>query len=177
MLPQLSSERSTILVSALALAGFLLVTGIAPDWATPKTPRGFAKGKSIPVNITLVTADSTDLACAGEVEAAGARCGFDSQGRPWAGATEGKKVLAPYMTLDNVLFLIPDLWEEPAIARQLEKDPPRGARRENLKRFTAKCELKLEEKAENFYVRWLPSAEWSPRPEAWVGSISGCSID
>ena len=132
-------------------------------------------GKSIPVSITLVTADERDLACAGDDEVAGARCAFVKDGSPWSEAAT-KPVLAPYMTVDNVLFLVPDLWSEPALARRLASDPP-SVNRELLRRFTAKCDMKVVGKAKGFYVRWEPAADWGHRDEAWVGTISGCSID
>ncbi|WP_373045185.1 hypothetical protein [Vulgatibacter sp.] len=172
----LSSERQTILFSAVALAIFLLVTGLYPDIGKTRTPtRQIAAGKKIPVSITLVTADANDLACAGNDEVGGARCAFDEDGKPWADAGE-KPVLAPYMTVDNVLFLIPDLWKEPALAKKLAADPP-SIDRERLRRFTAKCELEAVEKAKSFYVRWVPTMEWQHNREAWVGRIAGCSID
>lgn len=172
----LSSERQTILFVTAALAIFLLITGINPDIGKTRTPtRNLAAGKTIPVSITLVTADARDLACAGDVEVGGARCGFAEDGSPWSGAAE-KPVLAPYMTVDNVMFLVPDLWKEPALARRLAADPP-DVPRKQLRRFTAKCDMKVLEKAKSFYVRWEPHMDWSHTPEAWVGAVSGCSID
>lgn len=175
-LASLSNERQTILFVAASLAIFLLITGLFPDLGKTRTPlRGAEVGKRIPVAITLVTADFHDLACAGDQEVAGARCAFDREGRPRT-AAPGAPVLAPYMTVDDVLFLIPDLWSEPALARRLETDPP-DVGRDKLRRFVARCEMTLLGKAKDFYVRWTPNANWSHRSEAWVGRIADCSIE
>ena len=176
MLSSLSSERQTIVFAAAALAVFLLVTGLYPDIGRTRTPtRNLAAGKSIPVSLTLVTADANDLACASSDEVAGARCAFDKDGKPWDGAG-AKPTLAPYMTVDNVLFLIPDLWNEPALAKKLADDPP-NIPRDRQKRFTANCKLTAAEKASSFYVRWMPTADWQHNGEAWVGRLSDCTID
>lgn len=176
MLSSVSSERQTILFAAVALAVFLLITGIYPDIGKTRTPtRSLAAGKSIPVSLTLVTGDSRDLACASSDEVAGARCAFDKDGNPW-GEAGGKPTLAPYMTVDNVLFLIPDLWKEPALAKRLAEDPP-DIPREKQRRFTASCTLTAAERAKGFYVRWVPTMDWSHTPEAWVGRLSACTID
>lgn len=176
LIPELSSERMSIVVVTCALAIFLLSTGLASGRSTVRTARGLSPGKTIPVSITLVTADARDLACAGDMEVGGARCGFRGDGSLWPGPQTGKR-LAPYMTVDNLLFLIPDLWSEPALAAQLQKDPPAGVSRESLKRFAAKCQFTAAGKAEEFFVRWSPTGAWSHRPEAWVGRISDCTID
>jgi len=173
-LSSLTSERQTILFAAVGLALFLLVTGLFPDIGRTRTrTAGLAPGRKIDAHITLVTADANDLACAGEVEVAGARCAFRKDGSP---ADVRGPVLAPYMTVDNVLFLVPDLWSEPALARRLATDPP-NVPREQLRRFTARCEMTIRGKAEDFYVRWQPTADWHFHDQAWVGSIAGCSID
>jgi hypothetical protein len=176
MLSSLSSERQTIVFAAAALAVFLLITGMYPDIGKTRTPtRSLSAGRSIPVSLTLVTADASDLACASSDEVAGSRCAFDKDGKPWDGAGE-KPTLAPYMTVDNVLFLIPDLWKEPALAKRLADDPP-NVSRDKQRRFTANCTLTAAEKAKGFYVRWVPTMDWSHNAEAWVGRLSGCTID
>ena len=176
MLSSVSSERQTILFAAAALAVFLLITGLYPDIGRVRTPtRSLAAGKSIPVSITLVTADSRDLACAWTGEIGGARCAFDKDGKPWSGAGV-QPTLAPYMTVDNVLFLIPDLWREPALAKKLAEDPP-DVDRERQRRFTANCQFTAVDEAKGFYVRWVPSMDWSHTPAAWVGKLSGCRIE
>jgi len=152
------------------------------------TPTNIEKDQQIDVSITLVTADATALACSWDNQVGTSHCEFDASGKPWpspeassslanAGATTAKpSLLSPYMTTDNVLFLIPDLWSEPAIARRFEQEPPGKFERDQLRRFYANCKMRLEQKAKNFKVRWQPTATWDDRNEAWVGRISNCSI-
>lgn len=173
-LRSLSPERQTLLLAIVGLSIFLLITGLYPDLGKRRTPTSALQaGKTIDVSITLVTADSNDLACAGNDVVEGARCAFVRDGSP---ASAQGPVLAPYMTLDNVLFLIPDLWSEPALAQRLAEDPP-NVPRDRLRRFTARCKFTAQQVAKDFYVRWQPNQDWSHRRDAWVGSISGCRID
>ncbi|AKU91721.1 hypothetical protein AKJ08_2108 [Vulgatibacter incomptus] len=172
----MTSERKVILAAAIGLALFLVFTELAPT-AGRSAPSNFAPGKKVPVRITLVSADAYDLACAGSEAVADARCAFEKDGSPSEAAKSGKGILAPYMTVDNVLVLIPDLWSEPALAARLERDQPQGKNRDELKRFNARCDLDVQRKVSGFFVRWLPTAAWSARDDAWAGTISGCSID
>lgn len=169
---EIPPEIKTILWTAGALVVFLLLTSIFPGIGRDATASKLEKGKEIDAAITLITADAVDLACAAEGPVAGSRCGYDSDGRP---VPADLPVLAPYMTVDNVLFLVPDLWKEPALARRLAEDPPRE--RERSKRFTARCRMKLVEKASNFSVRWARDADWGFQKDAWVGTISRCKIE
>jgi len=76
------------------------------------------------------------------------------------------------MTADSQnLFLIPDLWSEPALRARLQADPPRDST--HSKRFEANCKFTPQDQAKDFLVRWAPTGEWSYRESAWVGSIAG----
>lgn len=172
----LNSERLVILAAAVALGIFLVFTELMPS-AERRAPTNFAAGKTVPVRITLVTADAADLACASDDAVGAARCAFTKDGRPTDAARSGVGVLAPYMTVDNALLLIPDLWSEPALARRLSEDAPEGKPRDSLKRFSAACQLTVDRKVEGFFVRWLPSSDWSPRGEAWSGRVSDCKVE
>lgn len=168
------AERMVLLVAAGALAVFLIGAELWPGGRSPSI-RGIGEGKTVPVDITLVTADVHDLACAADFSVDGARCAFDRSGQPWKDAPTGG-LLAPYMTVNNVLLLVPDLFSEPAIARRLAQEPSEGKPRNTLRRFTASCQFHAIQKGKDFYVRWMPTAAWSHRKEAWVGRISGCEI-
>lgn len=171
----LSTERIVLLAIGASLAIFLIVAELMPAGA-PKAPRGLKPGKVIPVDITLVTGDSRDLACSASFDVQGMRCAFDEEGRPWSEEALAKGVLAPYMTVGNVLYLIPDLWSEPALAARLAEEPPETVPRSEQKRFVASCQLTLHERVRDFHVRWVPTANWGHRANAWVGSVSNCSI-
>lgn len=171
------SERFVIIGAAAALGIFLVFTAVAPN-LTIRPPAGFAAGKSATVRITLVTADAFDLGCAADFTVAGGRCAFGKDGKPSAPPQpEDGGILVPYMTLDNVLLLIPDLWKEPALAERLNEEDPQGKARSALKRFNATCRLEIDRRVKDFFVRWLPTAAWSPQPSAWAGRISNCVIE
>ncbi len=173
----LTNERLVILAAAGALAIFLIFTELAPNVGRPAAPSSFAVGKSVPVRITLLTADAFDLACAGDTPVGEARCAFVKDGQPSPVASAGVGVLAPYMTVDNVLLLIPDLFAEPALAKRLADEMPEGKSRESLTRFNASCQLQIDQKVEDFFVRWTPTSAWSPRKEAWSGRVSDCKLN
>jgi hypothetical protein len=162
-------SMQTILLAVIAFGGFVIYGALFPP-AAPGTD--FTEGQSTDVAITLITADARDLACAADKDLDGARCAFDPDGKPVA--TSGP-VLAPYMTVDNVLLLVPDLWKEPALAKRLAEDPPTD--RERSKRFTAKCKMQLARPMKGFFLRWDPNATWQWTDKAWVGSISRCRLE
>lgn len=173
----LTNERLVVLGAAVALGVFLIFTELSPKSGT-RAPAGFAEGRTVPVKITLVTADAYDLACAADVTVNGARCAFARDGSPAVSSAEGTNLLAPYMTSDNrTLLLISDLWAEPALASRLAEENPTGKARDSLKRFNATCDLAIEKKVDDFFVRWLPTAAWSPRASAWSGRVSSCKVD
>lgn len=172
---ELNSERMVLLFAAAALAIFLIGAELWPGPTVGSSSlRGIGKGKTVPVEITLVTADAKDLACAADAAVGGARCAFDRGGKPWRGERTG--LLAPYMTTSQVLLLIPDLFSEQAIAARLEQEPFEGKPRGDLRRFVASCSLHAQSQVKDFYVRWTPTGQWSHREDAWVGNVSGCTI-
>jgi len=173
---KLSNERTVVVGAAIALAVFLIFTELVPN-AGRKGPAGFAPGRTVPVRITLVTADAFDLGCASDAQVGEARCAFTKEGAPAVSANQDRGVMAPYMTANHTLLLIPDLWLEPAIAQRLSDEPPQGKPRDQLKRFIASCDLRIERKVNDLFVRWQPTAAWSPRDGAWAGTVSGCKIE
>lgn len=147
------------------------------------TPVELKKDLVIDAAITLISADAGRLACASDIEAGEAHCAFGGDTKPWA-AKEGKSagkpedVVAPYMTVDNVLFLIPGLFTQPVLKKRLDDEPPGKFTKEELenRRFTVTCKLKLEQKFENFKVRWDVGQSWGDRKDAWFGRVSDCKM-
>ena len=147
------------------------------------TPPTLAAGQVIDAAITLISADAGRLACASDTRAGSAHCAFGADTKPWQ-PKEGdppprpEDVIAPYMTVDNVLFLIPGLFTQPVLKKRLEDEPPGKYSREELesRRFTVTCKLKLEQKFEKFKVRWDVGQSWGDRNEAWFGTVSDCKM-
>jgi hypothetical protein len=131
--------------------------------------------------ITLVTADKTDLACASESEIDGFRCAFKKPNEPWpdvdpTNAEHRKKMLVPYMTVDNVMFLIPGMFEDPAVDERFRDEVPRRLPRDKLERFTAQCKLTLRKEMDAVMVRWNPTGDWQGPHKIWIGETSNCQV-
>ena len=136
---------------------------------------GFAPGAPPkPAAITLVTADRTDLDCVAGKAIQGYHCGYSSEIAVWQADEQNK--LRPYYTLDRHLYLIPGLFLEPAIAKRYQSELPNKPR-EQLKRFTANCQIRVIGKLDGARTHWQPNGAWSNPEEIEVGTVSGCKID
>jgi len=136
-----------------------------------------AAQKTVDAPITLVTADREDLACALGKAVGQYKCEFRAAGQPWPEAPSPKDKLAPYFTTDRQMFLIPGLFEQPALAARYKSEPPAGKPREQLKRFVARCRLHLIEKVEGFQTRWMTNSNFGPADGAWVAEPQDCKIE
>jgi len=136
-----------------------------------------AAQKTVDAPITLVTSDREDLACAMGKAVGHYKCQFRAAGQPWPEAPAEKDKLAPYFTTDRQMFLIPGLFEQPALAARYKSEPPAGKPRDQLKRFVARCRLRLIEKVEGFQTRWMTDANFGPADSAWVAEPEECKIE
>lgn len=176
----LTQEQWAIGLAGLGLAIFLVWTTLDPGLLVKKTKgTGLRVGSVLDVSITLVTTDVAELACASDAEVAGAKCQFDAYGalrtpdeRPAARA----ELFAPYMTTDNVLFLVRGMFAEPAVAKRLVDEPPGSLPKGEQVRFVAACKLTLEGRVTELGVRWEKGAAFGPREPAWAGRVSECSV-
>lgn len=147
------------------------------------TPAKLEKDQVIDAAITLISADAGRLACASDTSAGGAHCAFGADTKPWV-TKEGEPptspadIVSPYMTVDNVLFLIPGLFTQPVLKERLNDEPPGKFSKEEMenRRFTVTCKLKLEQKFEKFKVRWDVGQAWADRSDAWFGRVSDCKM-
>jgi hypothetical protein len=142
-----------------------------------------AAGKVIDAAITLVTADAYGLSCATDQKVGDYHCGFGADTKPWPRkegepADKPENVIAPYMTVDNVLFLIPGLFTQPVLKKRLDDEPPGKFSKEELenRRFTVTCKMKLEQQLDKVKVRWAAGQTWGDREKTWVGSVSDCKM-
>jgi hypothetical protein len=124
--------------------------------------------------ITLVTSDRTDLDCVARKGIQGFNCGFSTEIVTWQGDEQNK--LKPYYTLDRHLYLIPGLFLEPAIAKRYMADPPNKPR-EQLKRFTARCQIKVIGKLTGVRTRWLANTAWSNPEDIDVATAKDCKVE
>jgi hypothetical protein len=133
-------------------------------------------GMTTSATITLVTSDREDLACALGRRVDGYRCGFQGNTEPWGDPPAPAQTLAPYMTVNRQMYLVPALFEQPAIAARYQQEPPANIPRERLKRFEAICTLRLREKVDQFKVRWEAGGSWGSADAAWMAEPSDCRV-
>jgi hypothetical protein len=154
-------------VAAVVIIGAALAMQRTPQ--EPSTP-----GSTVAADITLITSDRADVDCAAATGIGEFRCGFSDENMPWNG-DEAKK-LKPFYTTDRHLYLIPGLFMNPALQDRYKAEPPNKPR-DQLKRFTAKCNLKIAGKVGGTRVRWLASGTWSNPEEAEVATVVDCKVD
>lgn len=154
-------------VADVAYAGVRKVFEANPPQSTREsTPaKEWQVGKTLPVSLTLITADYSKLYCAGSQEFEGYHCGFMDERRPWPSKPgdplddNKRDVIQPYRTPNNELILVGGLWAEPHVARRLHEEPPHSRNQDRLARFVAHCQLKFVGKLQA-KVRWVPMGPW-----------------
>jgi len=168
--PPSTSRRRVFIglgVGAVVIIGAALAMQRSPG--SEGTP-----GSTVAADITLITSDRADVDCAAAAGVASYRCGFSDENMPWHGDEQNK--LKPYYTSDRHLYLIPGLFLQPAVQERFKKEPP-DKPRDLLKRFTAKCNLKIAGKVGGVRVRWLSTGTWSNPEEVEVATVLDCKID
>ena len=168
-------------VAAIAIGVCVFIWWVTGDPSKPpERPKPvLSVGAAIDAPLTLVAADKTDLACYLGKEVAGFRCAFKGPQEPWpdldpTNDEHRKKMLAPYKTVDDTLFLIPGLFEDPAIDERYRDEAPRKKTRDKQERFTAQCKLTMVEEVSGAHVRWAPSGLWQGPHKVWIGTVSEC---
>jgi hypothetical protein len=155
------------LAGAVALVAVLFLNTESGPQAEP--------GDVVDANITLITADRKDLDCAATEGLKGYRCGFSDEKTPRT--VDEKHRLRSYLTLDRELYLIPGLFLEPAIEGRYKTEPPDKPRNQ-LRRFTAKCKVKIVGELDDVRLRWSPGAPWTPKSnDVRVATVSACGIE
>lgn len=162
-----------IVAVAVAILGFMVLRrGCTPEGASPAS----TVGSSSVADLTLITADRNDLDCAASAGVGAYQCGFSDE--KTARQIDEQNRLRPFMTAsDRRLFLIPGLFVEPAIAKRFESEPPAGKARNQLKRFTAKCKVKVVSELDGVKLRWTPTSAWEPPKKFPVATVSDCKIE
>jgi hypothetical protein len=158
----------------LLIVGGLVIAGLVGGGVYLLRHRGGSPGKwgvgdEVDVEITVVAADSKNLACAAPEEVAGRHCANEGQTKPWSkgGDADDKKILKPYTTTDKVQLTAAGLWSEPAIS---------GAKLPAA-RFSVKCKYKIEGNLKAPSIRWAATGPWSESPRDWyAGIVSGCTL-
>ncbi len=169
--------------------GIMVALGGYIWWATgdlnppPQRPQpSMFPGAEIDAPITLVTADKHDLMCAWKESADGYHCAYQEPDKPWPDFDDKdpsarRVLLAPYKTIDDILFLIPGMFENPAVDERYRDEPPTNRPREKLERFTAQCKLRLLREVEGVRVKWFQKGgEWQGPHKVWIGVPQDCQV-
>jgi hypothetical protein len=156
----------------LAVAAVVIVGAALAIQRTPQSPAG--PGDVVAADITLVTADRADVQCAAAAGIDQYRCEFVDEKTPWKG--EEQNTLKPFYTLDRHLYLIPGLFLQPQLQERFKSEPPDKAR-DLLKRFTARCNLRILGKVGGVRVRWVPNSAWTGPEEVEAASIIDCKVE
>ncbi len=153
-----------VIVIGLGVGFAILGKEQAPQAARPK----WKTGEVVDVDITLVSTDAKDLACASTELIAGKHCAFEAANKAWSkgGGTDDKSTFKPYTTTDQVNFAAAGLWSEPALAPG--KLP--------AARFSVKCKYKIEGTLKTLGVRWREGDQFYPNGEWYAGSVSDCKL-
>jgi hypothetical protein len=157
----------------LGVAAVVIVGAALAMQRSPQTPA--SAGDTVAADITLITSDRGDVDCAAAAAVEPYRCGFTEENMPWKGDEQNK--LKPFYTVDRHLYLIPGLFTQPALQERYKSEPPEGKARDTLKRFTAKCNLKIAGKLGGVRVRWLSTGTWSNPEEAEVATVIDCKVE
>lgn len=145
----------------------MLLLGGERGVAGPAAPQ-WKEGDSVDVDVTLVSTDRQELACASGTELKGLHCGFESQGKRWSKSdpNDDKKTLRPYSTTNGINFLGAGLWTDPGLADG--KLP--------TTRFAVKCKLNVAGKMPRADVRWREGESFNSVTDWFAGSVSDCKL-
>jgi hypothetical protein len=168
--PPNASRRRVFI--GLGVGAVVIVGAALAMQRTPGDP-GTQSG-TVAADITLITSDRADVDCSAATGIEPYRCGFSDENMPWHGDEKNK--LKPFYTTDRHLYLIPGLFLQPALEARFKAEPP-DKPRDLLKRFTAKCNLKIGGKVGGVRVRWLATGAWSNPEEIEVATVIDCKVE
>jgi hypothetical protein len=148
---------------ALVLTAFALSI---PLWLAKN--RSVGRGDVVEEPITLVPEDRDRLACLRERSVGRYSCEFRTRDQGRAMNSSKADVLAPYLTTERALYLVPGLFEQPAVATYVSRHVE-GAR------FTARCKLRLVEMVNDYEIRFRSDSPWGRGQPAWVAEPVSCT--
>jgi len=156
-----------LLVAAIVVVGVYMALRPGSSTLTAGSPATTAA-------FTLVTSDRADVDCVAEKPIQGFHCGFSNETTPSQGDEQTK--LKPFYTVDRHLYLVPGLFLQPTILNRFQSEKP-DKPREQLKRFTARCQIKVVGKLAGVRTHWLANSAWSNPEEVEVGVVSDCKVE
>jgi hypothetical protein len=152
-------------------------SGEVPDPAT------WTAGTEHVVDITLITKDENRLDCSDDREIEGAHCGYKKNRSRWPKPETAPMddnnidVIQPYRTaLGNHLIMVAGLWATPALALRHHQESPRGTAEKDLKRFVARCRVRMLGHWTDLDMRWGTAAKWYAEKNAPIARATWCDI-
>lgn len=138
-------------------------------------PDKWPPGSIVDVELTLVTTDYGNLACAMRSEVGGRYCAFREQDnaveKP-ADPRESDKVLQPFTSVDRMQFMASGLWMHDDLRAKLDRED--WAR--PSPRFSVKCKLHVQGKSKDAFIQWKAGERWHPANGWLVGHLEACTI-
>jgi hypothetical protein len=128
---------------------------------------GWHLGATKMLEITLIREDKKTLACASDKVFSGVHCGYRQNGQPWGTTQEtDPRVLQPFNTVKNELFLAAGLWQAPILHEPLPTE-----------RFTVVCNYHVLGVLRAVSLRWSLTGSFGPVDQSVaVGTLSDCTI-
>ena len=134
-----------------------------------------ASGEEVRVRFTLITLDKTAAMCAAPQPIFGHECRYRAPDA--ARPDQPRTTLQPFASVHGgPIYLVDDLFAEPAIAARYRSEPPGGKPWQSLRRFEARCSLRLLGRAPPLQIRFGHDAQWMRAPELWVGQPVRCRV-
>jgi hypothetical protein len=153
------AQKEWILAAATGLLSVVLFTARG---------RPAARGEVIDGPITIVPADANRLECALSRAVGRYRCAYREKDARWVPEPESMMRMAPYLTQDRTLYLVPGLFDVTSVRLFASRRGPND-------RFVARCKLRLVERVTDFAIRFQPDGPWEPRKDpVWLAEPVSC---
>jgi len=162
---------------ALVYTGFSLMTIMFVVWILfswsgysdkyAQVTEGWSLGNTKMLEITIVKDDKDGLACSSDLNFDGVRCGYAANGTQLGpNVVDSSKVLQPYNTVKNELFIAAGLWTSKGLPNPLPAE-----------RFTVVCNYRVVGVSKNMSLRWGTKAVFDPlKHSVAIGTLSDCVI-
>jgi hypothetical protein len=158
--------RVTLALFVIGLVVWILLAGSAYRRAYSGMGATWHRGDKNLVEITLVAADRTNLACASDKIVDGLRCRFTANHQARPDASGGAPWLSPYCTVGGDVFLASGLWESLAKVGPLPTT-----------RFTTLCDYDVVGGLRSVWLRWKPDGPFEVSTKSLpIGSLHDCTI-
>ncbi|MDZ4695866.1 MAG: hypothetical protein SGI86_12025 [Deltaproteobacteria bacterium] len=157
-----------------ALIGLSVILAIPIFFYTRGTPMRI--GTRVRSTISLITIDRYEIWCAAKKSIGDLRCAYEEPGKPVTPPPPYAKTLVAYVTAHGQLLYMPGLFDEPAIAARLAKEPPKNIPKEKLRRFDAHCDIEVIGRL-RAQPRFGREGGFGEPQSAWVARAHKCTVE